>query len=221
MSDSFANTEKREVSGVNTLVFKGMGRVDLVQGDHEELEIEAQPEIRSRIRTLVEGKTLTIDYDEDWKDWTGIRALSGDKIRFHLTMREIAGLSIAGVGSLDCPKVETESLDLSISGPGLLTIGTVEAKRLSITLSGVGSMDLAGRVDELNAALSGAGSFKAPRLEATIANVRLSGVGSATVWAKEVLNATISGAGVIEYYGNPKIAQSNTGLGVLKFMGNR
>ena len=221
MNDSFTNTEKREVSGVNTLVFKGMGRVDLVQGDHEELEIEAQPEIRSRIRTLVEGTTLTIDYDEDWKDWTGIRALSGDKIRFRLMMREIAGLSIAGVGSLDCPKVESESLDLSISGPGLLTIGTVEAKRLSITLSGVGSIDLAGRVDELNAALSGAGSFKAPRLEATIANVRLSGVGSATVWAKEVLNATISGAGVIEYYGSPKIAQSNTGLGVLKFMGNR
>jgi len=221
MSDSFTSSEKRDVNGINTLIFKGMGRVDLLQGDHEELEIEAQPEIRSRIRTIVEGNILTIDYDEDWKDWTGIRALSGDKIRFRLIMREIVGLSIAGVGSLDCPKIESENLDLAISGPGLLTIGTVEAKRISVTLSGVGSMDLAGRTDELNVALSGAGSFKAPRLEASVASVRLTGVGSATVWAKDVLNAHISGAGVIEYYGSPKIAQSNTGLGVLKFMGNR
>jgi hypothetical protein len=221
MSDQYLNEERRDVSGFNALVFKGMGRVDLVQGDHEELFIEAQPEIRSRIETTVTDNTLLIDYDEDWKDWTGFRTLSGDKIRFRLMMREVNTLSIAGVGSLDCPRLESPSLSLAISGPGLLTIGTLKSGTLDVALSGVGSVDVAGAVDQLNLTLSGAGGFRAARLETNRADLRLSGVGSATVWAKDFLNASISGAGVIEYYGSPRISQSNTGLGVLKFMGNR
>jgi len=221
MTDQMSTEEKRDVSGFNALVFKGMGRVDLVQGDHEELVIEAQPEIRSRIQTTVENGTLVIDYNEDWKDWTGFRTLSGDKIRFRLMMREITSLSLAGVGSLDSARVEAPALSLAISGPGLMTIGTVKSNRLDASLAGVGSLDVAGYTDEVNITLSGAGSYKAGRLESVKTDIRLSGVGTATVWAKEELNASISGAGVIEYYGSPRISQSNSGLGMLKFMGNR
>lgn len=221
MSDQTSNFESREVSGFSALVFKGMGRIDLTQGDHEELVIEAQPEIRSRIVTRVENGTLFIDYNEDWKDWSGIRLLSGDKIRFRLTMREISSLSLTGVGSLDSPRIESPSLSLSISGPGLMTIGAVKTGKVDISLAGVGSLDVAGLTDEANISLSGAGSFRGARLESTRTDVRLSGVGTATVWAKEFLNAAVTGAGVIEYYGSPRISQSNTGLGVLKFMGNR
>lgn len=221
MTDQFSTEEIRNVSGFNALVFKGMGKVDLVQGDHEELVIEALPEIRSRIVTTVENNTLLIDYNEDWKDWTGIRTLSGDKIRFRLMMREITSLSMAGVGSLDSARVESSILGLSISGPGLMTIGTLKTNHLDVSLAGVGSLDVAGFTDEVNITLSGAGSYKASRLETIRTDIRLSGVGTATVWAKDELNASISGAGVIEYYGSPKISQSNTGLGVLKFMGNR
>ncbi len=221
MSDNYNNQEKREVSGFSALMFRGMGRIDLTQGDHEELVIEAQPEIRSRIKTEVREGTLHIDYDEDWKDWTGIRTLSGDKIVFRLVMRDINAISVSGVGSLDAPRIETSSLSLAITGPGLLTVGELKTTSLAASLSGVGAIDVAGTSDVLAVTLSGAGAFKAGRLQAGKASVRLSGVGSATVWAKDSLEASISGAGVIEYYGSPTLAQSNTGLGVLKFMGNR
>jgi len=221
MSDNYNTQEKREVSGFSALMFRGMGRIDLTQGDHEELVIDAQPEIRSRIKTEVREGTLHIDYDEDWKDWTGIRTLSGDKIVFRLVMRDINAISVSGVGSLDAPRIETGSLSLAITGPGLLTVGELKTTSLAASLSGVGAIDVAGTSDELSVTLSGAGSFKGGRLQAGKASVRLSGVGSATVWAKETLEASISGAGVIEYYGSPQLAQSNTGLGMLKFMGNR
>lgn len=221
MSDQFINQEKREVSGFSALMFRGMGRLDLLQGDHEELVIAAQPEILARIKTEVREGTLHIDYEENWKDWTGIRTLSGDKIVFKLMMREISAISISGVGSLDTPRIETGSLSLAITGPGLLTVGTLKTTSLVVNLSGVGAVDLAGTTDEMTVTLSGAGSFKGSRLEAGKAGIRLSGVGTATVWTRESLDASISGAGVIEYYGSPQITQSNTGLGVLKFMGNR
>ena len=221
MSEQSFNQERREVSGFSALVFRGMGRIDLLQSDHEELVIETQPEIRSRIKTEVREGTLYIDYDENWKDWTGLRSLSGDKIVFKLMMREVTAISISGVGSLDTPRIESATLSLAITGPGLLTVGTLKVPTLTVNLSGVGAIDVAGQTDELSVTLSGAGSLKASRLEAGKASVRLSGVGTATVWAKNSLETSISGAGVIEYYGSPQITQNNTGLGVLKFMGNR
>lgn len=221
MSDQVNEREKREVSGFTSLVFNGMGRIDLIQGDHEELEIVALEEIRSRIKTEVRDGTLYIDYEEDWKDWSGIRRLSGDRITFNLMMREIYAITISGVGSLDTPRIETPALSLTLSGPGLLTLGELKTRALTVALNGVGAVDVAGTTDDLHLAISGAGSVKASRLEAARADVKLSGVGNATVWAKDALDTAISGAGYIEYYGKPQITQHNTGLGVLKFMGNR
>lgn len=221
MSDQFGSQEKREVSGFSALMFRAMGKVELVQGDHEELVIVAQPEIRSRIKTEVRDGVLYIDYQEDWKDWSGLRRLSGDKILFKLTMRDINSIYLTSVGSLDSGRIESPNLALSITGPGLVTIGTVKTTSLAVNLSGLGAIDVAGQTEEMTATLSGAGSFKAGRLEAEKVSVKLSGVGTATVWAKSALDASISGAGIIEYYGSPQITQSNTGLGTLKQLGNR
>lgn len=221
MSDQNLDQEKREVSGFSSLQFKGVGKIELVQGDYDELVIEALPEVRERIHTDVRDGTLVIFYESDWKDWTGVRILGGEKIVFRLMMRDIKSLSISGVGSLDSASIITDQLAISLSGPGVITIGTVQAKSLAVTLSGVGSIDLAGTVPDVNLIISGAGSVKASRLEVERAVVKLSGVGTTTIWANESLDTSISGAGVVEYFGNPKITQSNSGLGVLKYLGNR
>ncbi len=221
MSEQIVNQERREVSGFNNLDFRGVGKIELTQGDHEELVIEAVQEIRERIRTEVKDGTLVISYESDWKDWTGIRFLEGDKVTFRLMMREINSIGIAGVGNLDSPLINTGTLTLSLSGPGTLTIGTVNASVVNIKLSGVGAVDVAGETQDLSIELSGAGGVRASRLKADKASVRLSGVGSATIWAVAALDASLSGAGVIEYYGTPQIHENRSGVGVLKYLGNR
>ncbi len=221
MSDQYVNQERRDVSGFSRLLFKGVGKIELEQGDHEELTIEANQEVLSRIHTDVKDGLLTIHYESDWKDWTGVRFLGGDKIVFRLMMREIKSLAISGVGNIDAARIASDQLELALSGPGVMTIGTLNVGTLKLDLSGVGSMDLAGTAANLEVALSGAGTVKASRLEADKITVRLSGVGTATVWAKTVLDASISGAGVIEYYGKPQIIEKSSGLGVLKYLGSR
>ncbi len=221
MSEQMGNQERREVSGFHSLRFMGMGKVALTQGDHEELVIDAQPEIRQRITTEVRDGVLIVDYDEDWKDWSGIRALSGDKIVFNLVMREIKSLALSGVGGLDCARINCDTLDLSVNGPGLITVGTVQCNGLKLSISGVGAIDIAGTATDLGVNISGAGTVRASRLEAESGVVKLAGVGTATVWVKNSLDASISGAGVIEYYGNPQINEHNSGLGMLKYLGKR
>lgn len=221
MSDQYINQEKRDVSGFSRLLFKGVGKIELTQGDHDELIIEANPEVLSRIHTDVKDGLLTIHYESDWMDWTGVRFLGGEKIIFHVIMREIKSLSVTGVGNIDAARINSDQLELNLSGPGWMTIGLLNVGSLKLDLSGVGSMDLAGTTADLNINLSGAGTIKASRLETDKAVVKLSGVGTATVWAKSTLEATISGAGVIEYYGKPQISEHTSGLGVLKYLGNR
>jgi len=221
MSDQYMNQERRDVSGFSRLLFKGVGKIELEQGDHEELTIEANQEVLSRIHTDVQDGLLTIHYESDWKDWTGVRFLGGDKIVFHLMMREIKSIAISGVGNIDAARIASDQLELSLSGPGIMTIGTLNVGTLKLDLSGVGSMDLAGSAANFDLALSGAGTVKASRLEADRVTVRLSGVGTATLWAKTILDTSISGAGVIEYYGKPQITEKSSGLGVLKYLGAR
>lgn len=221
MSDQINNQEKRDVSEFSGLHFKGVGKIELTQGDHDELVIEALPEVRSRIHTEVRDGILVIYYESDWLDWSGVRILGGEKIIFHMMMRDIKSLSISGVGNLDAARIVSDQLAISLHGPGIITIGTVQVKNLALTLSGVGSMDIAGTAPDLSLTISGAGTVKASRLETDRAVVKLSGVGNATVWAKTTLDASISGMGAIEYYGSPMITQRNSGLGVLKYLGNR
>ena len=221
MDNPYIDQEKRDVNGFSRLQFKGIGRVELTQGDHEELVIEAPQEVRERVHADVRDDTLVIYYESDWKDWTGVRLLGGEKIVFHLMMREIKSLALSGVRNLDASRIEADALSLALSGPGAITVGTLSVKSLDLALSGVGSMDVAGSAPDLNVVISGAGTVKAARLEVERAVVKLSGVGTATLWAKQSLDTTISGAGVVEYYGSPVITQRNSGLGVLKYLGNR
>ena len=189
MENQPGNMDKRDVTDFSGVQFKGVGRVEVKQGDRDELVIEALPEICARIHAETRDGVLVIYYESDWMDWTGVRLLTGEKVIFHITMREINSLALSGVGSIDVPQVETEKLTLSLSGPGSITIGTLKAAELEASLSGVGSIDVAGSVPTVAVNLSGAGNFKASRLESETGTVKLSGVGNATVWVEKTLRA--------------------------------
>lgn len=221
MDNPNKNQETRPVAGFTGLQFKAVGKIILTQGEQETLTIEADPEIRERVKTEVRDGILIITYDADWKDWTGINLIDKGVPNFYLTMKEIKSLAISGVGNLDAAAITTDALHLSLGGPATMTIGSLTVNALKVDMSGVGSIDVAGKCSEQNLELSGAGSYKAPRLESEQTTVKLSGVGNATVWANVMLYATISGAGAVEYYGSPKITQNISGIGVLKYLGNR
>jgi hypothetical protein len=221
MENTNNNTENRPVSGITGLHFRAVGKIILTQGNEESLTIQGDPEVRSRIGTEIHEGVLVITYNSDWRDWTGISLIDKGITTFHLTMKEIRSIAVAGVGSLDSAMIHSDDLSLTVSGPATMTFGTLNVNRLEVEMSGVGSIDLAGKCQEQLVNLSGAGNYKATRLESEKTTVNLSGVGNAAIWANEALDANISGAGGVEYYGNAKITQKISGIGVLKYLGNR
>ena len=219
-SDS-APSETRSFSGLTGVYHKGVGTMLIIQGDKDELRIEADPEIRSRIITEVEDGVLVIRHDHDFVGWMSLWTKSLDPLRFFLVMKDIRSIKLSGAGTIKAPSVKGDTLELINSGAGSQSIENLDVRTFKAVLSGAGSMDLAGKVDEQVIKLSGAGSFNGTRLESRKAEVKLSGVGSARVWVKESLEVNLSGLGSIEYYGTPQVKEKKTGLGSLKSLGNK
>ncbi len=216
-----APNETRTFSGLTGVNNKGVGTMLITQGDKDELRIEADPEIRSRIITEVKDGVLVIWHDHDFVDWLRLWTKSLDPLRFFLTVKDIRYIKISGAGTVKAPSIKGDSLELINSGAGSQVIENLDVSKFKAELSGAGSMDIAGKVDEQSIKLSGAGSFNGARLESRKADVKLSGVGSATVWVTESLNANLSGMGSVEYYGEPQLTQKKTGLGSLKSLGKK
>jgi hypothetical protein len=219
-SDSAPN-ETRIFSGLTGVHQKGVGVMLITQGDKDELRIEADPEIRSRIITEVKDGVLVIRHDHDFMDWMILWTKSLDPLRFFLTMKDVRYIKLSGAGTIKVPSVKGDTLEMINSGAGSQSIENLDVRTFKGELSGAGSMDLAGKVDEQVIKLSGAGSFNGARLESRDAEVKLSGVGSASVWVKQSLAVNLSGLGSIEYYGEPQVTEKKTGLGSLKSLGKK
>lgn len=212
-------SEERALDGEFTaLVHKAIGDVEIVQGDHCAIRVDASDNVREHIRTEIKNGELVIYYDTDWTDWTGLRWMKGSHVRFYVTMQQVEKIHLAGLGDIKADGINTTSLNLIQSGAGSVRIKNLHAGLLETKLSGLGSTYLSsGEVETQKLTLSGAGSYYAADLKSQISDVRLSGAGSAEIWVETALDAKVSGAGSVRYKGAvQQVNQSVSGVGSVK-----
>jgi hypothetical protein len=210
-------TESRVVRDFQAVSFSSVGEMTIQQGETESLTIEAEDNVLREIRAQVRNGTLYIDYGSD--GWP--RVWPTQPIRYTLTVKELAGLNLSGVGDVRVDALETDSLQTTLSGAGSLWLEELDADEVSCRLSGAGSINASGTATRVEANVSGLGSFKGGSLRSESAEVTLSGTGSATVWATKHLNAHISGLGSVQYYGDPSVTQAVSGLGSVQHLGDK
>ena len=211
-------TQTRNVSGFNSVLFAGLGDVTIVQGQTEGLKIEAESNIMQLIITTVQNGQLYIGFErQNWQDI--VRPTKS--IKFTLSVKNLNAIEISGVGSLSADSLNAEDLMIKVGGAGGVTIKDLQASSLTAIMSGAGNVDISGKVNSLNATLSGVGNFSCGNLQASTAKVNVTGAGGAKVWASDSLSVTITGAGSVSYYGSPAISKNITGLGVLNELGSK
>lgn len=219
MPDSKRITETRDVSGFSRATLSGVGVLVITQGDTESLVIEADEQVMPRITTRVGDGTLLIGLEPG--SWWHRLTDATRKIRYDLSMREIAGIKLSGAGTIEASGVSAERLELAVSGAGKLRVHGLSATDLSVVVSGVGGCEVSGRVENQELKVTGAGSFRGPELRSCCAKALLSGTGGITVNVDETLDAVISGAGSIKYHGEPTVFQRITGVGSIRGLDHR
>lgn len=98
---------------------------------------------------------------------------------------------------------------LEVSGVVAGEITGVDADSFNLDLSGVGDLTITGQCNDLDAKVSGVGDLTAEDLECNKVKVKVSGVGSASVYARQAVEARVSGMGDIEVFGSPEDVHKN------------
>jgi len=211
-------TEERDVSGFDSVVVSGLGRVIVTQGDEESLTIETDDNLMQYIETKISGRTLELGFTDEVE--RNIPDPS-DSIIFHLSVIDLTTLNISGAASFEIQELDTDRLEIELSGAGDVRIDSLTTTDLVITVSGAGNIELAGQVVTQEIILKGLGGYDAPDLESQEATVKIGGAGSATIWVLDTLDVTIGGAGNVEYFGNPTVTQDITGAGTITSRGDK
>lgn len=211
-------SENRAVSGFNAIEFSTIGKINIIQGDSESLNISGSDNLVPEIETSVKNQTLIIRSKEDISV-TNLN--SGNMLTFTIVVKELTSLTTSGLGEIQVDMLTTPSIAITMSGAGYVHLNQFVADSLNLTLSGLGGAELSGDVKTATINISGAGSVNAPDLKIQNASVTLSGLGGATVWVTDQFTGNISGSGSVNYYGNPKTNLDTNSLGKFNNMGNK
>jgi hypothetical protein len=211
-------SENRDVAGFSAIDFSTFGKINIMQGDTESLNLSGPDNLVPEITTTVNNGTLVIKT----RDNITVTSLNSDRmLTFTIVVRDLTSLDLSGAGDVQVETLSTPSMDLSMSGAGKVQMNQITTNNLQVNLSGLGSLDISGNASQATIDLSGAGSVNASDLKLQTASVSISGLGSATVWVTDQLSGEISGAGSVSYYGSPQISTSSSGLGQFKSLGSK
>ena len=208
-------TETRTVANFNAVELSGIGTLIIEQGDREALEITAEDNLMSHIKSNVSDSRLKLGGDE----FVNIHPTKD--IIYRIKVKNLNQIESSGLGKVDLKNLETDNLVIEISGSGRVSVDNLLATTLNLEISGLGDISINGSVNSQQVQISGAGNYRAPNLGSETASVEISGTGSAILWVTKQLDLELSGAGKVHYYGSPQLNSDISGVGVVKNLGDK
>ena len=106
-------TERREVSNFHRVHMQDFGVLDITQGTQESLTVEADEGALKTIFTEVRDGTLILRVGRDWLErlrWGLHTSLTRPDIRYHLTVKDLTELLVAGFGRVNVGDLAAEKL---------------------------------------------------------------------------------------------------------------
>lgn len=189
----------------NTVDLPPFNKIRIMDNSKVELKIGTpqtviiENENSSGIRLNVENNTLYIQ---------------GKSSRLSITIPELQGLYIMGVGSLECEDtIRTQSLEINIAGNGKAEL-VIDAAEMETKISGMGKLELDGYAGRASYAISGSGKVDGIDLQVKKATANISGVGKIHNDVIQELDLSISGSGSFYYKSKPPVVNARiSGIG--------
>lgn len=202
-------TEKRDVSGLNYIVFSDeVFQTNMIvdQGDTDSIIIEAEDNVIPQIKTVYEADAIplpgfSITYSGDMPRPT-------KPINIHITTKKLDELFFKGEGNLTINNVNNNNLNLRLSRVNKTTLNNLKTNNLTVSLMMNTKMYANGQTDTQNVSVATSSSYQADGLTSRVAKVLVSGNSKATVNVSDFLSAEIKDFGEILYKGNPQVNQS-------------
>lgn len=206
-------TEKREVKGIGSIQLSTLGKLEIIQGADEGLEISAEDNLLPHLITTVQGQKLEI------RTANNVTIQPSRDITYTLRVKNLSGIYTSSLGSINANQLTADKIEIGISSSGNVSIGTLIAGDLRIRISSSGDLNLAGRVTTQDVDISSSGDYTGGDLQSQSAFMRISSSGNARIWVVNDLNVQISSSGNVDYYGSPKVATNLSSSGKVNALG--
>ena len=181
-------TVSRTVSNFTAVRVNGVAHMTIEQTGMESLSITGDDNIIPVLHSDVENGTLFIGTE----DGTELETSTG--IFYRLTVKDLRGIDINGVISVDAAGLDADRLDVNVNGVSALTAQ--------------------GRADRQFITLNGVSSYFAANLDSRETTVDADGVLSVVVKVSDRLDVFACGAGTVEYIGDPVVDLHNTCIAI-------
>lgn len=182
-------SESRDVPFFNSVSSEGVFEVHITQGTQQSIEVTADNNIISHLKTRVVNNELQIylDHKTNYKRPT---------VDITIVTTGLNGLKNSGTGNI-------------------YTSHVTENGAFSIYNTGTGSIHIEGTASSLNLFNEGSGSVFAFDFQVDNGHVEIVGSGDVELFCSNTLDVVIEGSGNVYYKGLPSINVSITGSGVV------
>lgn len=189
-------TKSRNVEGNFTSVSVSGGiEVIIVQGNHKNIQVEADDNLHEHIITEVRNGTLEIKTDANFRNV--------EVAKVTVQLPKITALEAAGGSRLSTKsRIKSESLEIETSSGSSLE-ADVEAETVICGTSSGSSLTVSGIADKLEADSSSGSNLDARKLAVKSATAEASSGSSTYVNVDEELSADASSGGNVYYRGTP------------------
>ena len=206
-------TEKREVIGFDQIQLSTLGTLEIIQGEEEGLEINAEGNLLPYLLTTIRGKTLEI------RTANNVSIEPTKNITYTLKVKNLSGIFTSSLGSINASQLTTDKIEIGISSVGDINIDTLIAGDLQVRISSSGDLSLAGKVATQDVAISSSGNYSGGNLQSQSAVVRISSSGNAKIWVIKDLSVQISSSGIVDYFGSPRVFTKISSSGKVNALG--
>lgn len=180
---------KRDVTDFQEIKVGGVFEVEIVAQKDFSVEIEADDNLLSLIKTEVTNGVLRLETEE--------RISTKNSIRVRISAPNIENLDISGASKVSLANLKNENLQIDSSGASKITV--------------------AGETENLMVDVSDASKIDAENLKTKNASIDASGASKVSVFAVNELKSDASGASSIIYSGSPKnLIKKTSGVSSIK-----
>jgi hypothetical protein len=177
IGDGNITKESRVLQTFNEIKIDGSVNLIAICGSAQKVELEADSNLISLIKTDVINKTLHVYSDKNYS--------SKNKQVLYISIENLSKISLNGSSSIKISDLSNELFEIIINGSGnIIADGKTKVFMIDI---------------------NGSGSIQSENTESENVNIKISGSGNAEVKAIDTLNISIRGSGHVIFYGNPNI----------------
>ena len=206
-------TVKREVKGFDQIQLSTLGKLEIIQGEEEGLEISAEENLLPHIITTISGKTLEIRTADN------VTIEPTKDIVYTLKVKNLSGIYTSSLGAITASRLTSDKIEIGINSLGDISIGTLNTADLSVRISSSGDLTLAGTVTTQDVEISSSGNYNGGDLQSQSAFVKISSSGNAKIWVIKDLGVQISSSGNVDYFGSPRITSKISSSGKVNALG--